>query len=88
MPTQFYKSISATCLCVEYCSGSLEHHKHWFCPNDLKCCVGGTIKKIAIVGLIIPTIWPIQEDTNLTQKEVTILEKAGFSFDRMHRNNA
>jgi len=33
-------------------------------------------------------VWPIQEGTNLTQKEVTTLEEVGFSFDYMHRNIA
>ncbi len=72
-----YKSVSETpaprysSLWVEYCSGTLEHYKHWFCPNDLTCCVGGTTRKFAIVRLAILTIWPIQEDINLTQKEVT-----------------
>jgi hypothetical protein len=32
-------------------------------------------------------IWPIQEGTNLTQKEVTTLEEVRFSFDNLHRNN-
>jgi hypothetical protein len=29
----------------------------------------------------IPIVWPIQEGTDLTQKEVTILEETMFSFD-------
>ncbi len=37
--------------------------------------------------LIVPTLWPIQEGTNLTQKEVTTLEEVGFSFDCLCRNN-
>jgi hypothetical protein len=27
---------------VQYHSRSLKHHKHWFCPNDLSCCINGT----------------------------------------------
>jgi hypothetical protein len=51
---------------VEYHNRSLKHHKHWFCPYDLSCCVGGTIWKFAIARPRVPTIWPIQEGTNLT----------------------
>jgi hypothetical protein len=51
---------------VEYHNKSFKHHKHWFCPYDLSCCVGGTIWKFAIARPRVPTIWPIQEGTNLT----------------------
>jgi hypothetical protein len=37
--------------------------------------------------LVVPTTWPIQEGTNLTQKKVTTLEKAWFSFDYLRKNN-
>jgi hypothetical protein len=50
--------------------------------------VGGTIQKLGVARLVVPTIWPIQEGVNLTQKEVTILEEARFSFDHLCRNNA
>jgi len=36
---------------------------------------------------IVPTVWPIQEGTNLAQNELTTLEEVGFSFDHLHRNN-
>jgi hypothetical protein len=72
---------------VEYHNWSPEHHKHWFTLDDLSHCVGGTIQKIAVTRLIVPTAWPIQEGTNLTQKKVTILEKAWVSFDCLCRNN-
>jgi hypothetical protein len=38
------------------------------------------MQKYAIIRPSIPTIWPIQEGTNLIQKEVTTLEEARFSF--------
>jgi hypothetical protein len=82
----FYKSISGIrvpCYLgfwVQYHNKSLEHHKHWFCPHDLSHCISGTTQKFAIVRLAIPTIWPIQESTSLTQKEVTTLKEAWFSF--------
>ncbi len=43
--------------------------------------------KNAIVRPLIPIVWPIQKGTNLTQKEVTTLEKVRFSFDYVLKNN-
>jgi hypothetical protein len=48
----------------------------------------GQCKKLWLLSMYSSTIWPIQEGTNLSQKEVTILEEVGFSFDCLHRNNA
>ncbi len=62
-------------------NGSLEHHKHQFCFDDLNCCIAKTLWKIIVARLVVPTIWPIQEGINLTQKEVTSLEEVGLSFD-------
>jgi hypothetical protein len=53
----------------------------------LSYCIAKTLQKFIIARLVVPIIWPIQEGTNLTQKEVTSLEEAGFSFDHLHRNN-
>ncbi len=44
-------------------------------------------QKIAISRHVVPTIWLIQEGINLIQKEVTTLEEARYSFDRLHKNN-
>jgi hypothetical protein len=44
----------------------------------------GQLENLQLLGL---QFQPIQEDINLTQKEVTTLEKAGFSFDHLRRNN-
>jgi len=44
----------------------------------------GQLENLKLLGL---QFQPIQENINLTQKEVT-LEKVGFSFDHLHRNNA
>jgi hypothetical protein len=88
-----YKFVNETfapcysCFWVQYHSKSLEHYKHWFCFDDLSHCVKGT-GKFVVVRHVIPTIWPIQEGINLTQKEVTSLEEAWFFFDCLHRNNA
>ncbi len=35
----------------------------------------GTTQKFVIAIPIVPIVWPIQEGTNLTQKEVTTLER-------------
>jgi hypothetical protein len=53
---------------------------HLFCPDDLSRCVGGIVQKYVVSKPLVPTAWLIQEGTNLTQKEVTTLEEAGFSF--------
>ncbi len=69
---------------VQFHTKSLEHHMHRFCPYDLNHYVNGTIWKYVIARPSIPTKWPIQKGTNLTQKEVTTLEEVGFSFDHNH----
>jgi hypothetical protein len=46
---------------------------HWFFLDDLSHCVDGTSQKYAIVKPSVLTIWPIQEGSDLTQKEVTTL---------------
>jgi hypothetical protein len=43
--------------------------------------------KYIIARPSIPTIWFIQKGINLTQKEVTILEKTRFSFNYNHVRN-
>jgi hypothetical protein len=57
---------------------------HWFCLDDLSCCVRGITRKYTIVRPLVPTIWFIQEGINLTQNEVIILKEVGFSFDCSH----
>ncbi len=50
--------------------------------------MGEIIRKFAIARHVVPTIWPIQKGSNLTQKKVITLEKATrFSFDCLHKNN-
>jgi hypothetical protein len=90
----FYKFVHGTLaprylgLWVEYHNGSLKHHKHWFSTNDFNHCVGGTTWNFAIARPFVPSVWPIQEGTNLIQKEVTTLKEASFSFDYLCKNNA
>jgi hypothetical protein len=56
----------------------IELHKFWFCHHDQSCCVGSTKRKYTIGRLIVPSLWLMQEGTNLTQDEVTTLEEVGF----------
>jgi hypothetical protein len=56
---------------------------HSFCLDDLNYCVSGTMQKYAIARPLIPTILPIQESTDLIQKEVITLDEARFSFDHI-----
>jgi hypothetical protein len=49
------------------------HHKFWFCVNDLICRVGGTGKKYYVDKSFVPSTWPMQVGTNLTQFKVTTL---------------
>ncbi len=51
-------------------------------------CIGGTLWKFAIVRLVVPTLWPIQKGTKLTQFELTILEEVRFSFNHLRKTNA
>jgi hypothetical protein len=71
-------------LCVQFNIGSLEHHIHWFCPNDLSHNVGGIAWKYVVAKLSVPTIWLIQEGIDLIQKEVITFKKLGLSFDHSH----
>jgi hypothetical protein len=72
---------------VQYHNGSLEHHKHWFCLDDLSHCISGTLLKFAVVKHVVPIVCPIQESINLTQNELTTLEEVGFSFVCFYRSN-
>jgi len=54
---------------------------HWFCLDDLSCCVDGTTQKYAVARPSVTTVWPIQKGTDLIQKEVIALQEARFSFD-------
>jgi hypothetical protein len=51
-------------------------HKFWFCANDLIHCVGGTGRKYCVDRPLVPSTWPMQVGTNLTQFEMTTLEEA------------
>jgi hypothetical protein len=42
------------------------------------CCVRGTSKKYAFDMHALPSLWHVQEGTNLIQIEVVALEEVGF----------
>jgi hypothetical protein len=46
------------------------------------------VRKCVIIKPQVPSFWPIQEDTNLTQKEVTCWENARCFYDHQRKNNA
>jgi hypothetical protein len=50
--------------------------------------VGGIVWKFVVAKPQVPSFWPIQEDINSTQKEVTCLEKARCFFDHQRKNSA
>jgi len=56
---------------VQFHIRTLEHHKHWICSDDLSRNVGGTTQKYTITRLKVPNVWPIQQGTNLVQKEMS-----------------
>jgi hypothetical protein len=53
-------------------------HKLWFCEDDLTYCVEGIGKKYCVDRPLVPSMWPMQVGTNLTQFEATILEEVKF----------
>ncbi len=46
-------------------------------------CMGGTKRKYVIERLVVPSIWPMQERTNLSQDEVKFHKEVGFVFNKM-----
>jgi hypothetical protein len=49
--------------------------------------VGGTIEKFVVVKPQILIAWLVQQNVNLTQKEVSCMEEARFLFNFEHKNN-
>jgi hypothetical protein len=59
-------------------------YMHWFCSDDLSHYVHAITWKYAIIRPSIPIVWPIQEDIDLIQKEVTTLKEMGFPYNYSH----
>ncbi len=53
-------------------------HKFWFSVDDLIRYVGRTGRNYCVDRPLVPSTWPVQIGTNLTQFEVTVLEEARF----------
>jgi hypothetical protein len=53
-------------------------HMFWFFEDDLIHCVGGIGRKYFVDRPLVPSTWPMQVGTDLTQFEVTSLEEVGF----------
>ena len=54
----------------------------WFCADDINRCVKGTKKSFVIDWPSIPHTWPVKRGTNLTMKEILVLEEAGFQLQQ------
>ena len=50
----------------------------WFCPDDVKRCVSGSLKKYVLDWPIVPNMWPVKIGTNLSREEVLALENVRF----------
>jgi len=58
----------------------IELQKFWFCHDDQSHCVKNTKRKYTIRRFIVPSLWHVQEGTNLTQDEMITLKDASFFF--------
>jgi hypothetical protein len=50
----------------------------FFCNDDIERCVKGTRRKWFMSRPEVLQIWPVNNGTNLTRKEILALENAGF----------
>jgi hypothetical protein len=48
----------------------------------MNCHVGGMKCKYALDRLVVPKIWVVQVETNLTQDEIKFLEEVGFVLNK------
>jgi hypothetical protein len=62
---------------IQFHTRSFEHHMHWFCFHDLSHYVNGTLRKYAIVRLLVPIVWPIQEGIDLSLKGGNNFRRSG-----------
>jgi hypothetical protein len=52
------------------------------CPDDIKRCVNGKKKKYVLDWHVVPNIWSVKIDTNLSRQEVLALEDVGFQLQQ------
>ena len=61
-------------------SRETEQMQFWFCLGKLQACIKDTRSRSIVHYLVLPSAWPIQRGTNLTQAEVDDFEASGFSL--------
>jgi hypothetical protein len=52
----------------------------WFCPDDIERYVKGSKRSWVLDWPQVPNIWPVLSGTNLTRKEILLLQDAGFKL--------
>ena len=63
-----------------------QNHQFLFCSDDIERCVKGAVRKGTVkfsqfeARPPIPPIWPVAIGTNLSDREIFLLEDAGFQF--------
>ena len=65
-----------------YKKNKLERMQFFFCNDDIDRCVNGTKRKWVKSRPEVPEVWLVKMGTNLNQKEILALEKAGFQLQR------
>ena len=65
-------------LMKEFRSHNNGEYEFWFCPDDIKRCVSGSMNKYVLDWPIVPNTWPVKINSNLSQEEVVAFEDVGF----------
>ena len=69
-------------LMKEFFSITNVEYAFWFCPDDIKRCVSGNMKKYVLDWPIVPNTWPVKISTNLSKEEVVAFEDVGFQLQQ------
>ena len=67
---------------IEFCSPNNGEYEFWFCPDDIKRCLSGSIKKYVLNWPILPNMWPVKISTNLSKDKVVTFEDVGFQLQQ------
>ena len=54
----------------------------WFCLDDIKRCVNGSMNNYLLDWPIVPNTWPVKIGTNLSKEDVLTFEGAGFQLQQ------
>ena len=57
-------------------------YEFWFCHDDIKCYVSGSMKKYVLDWPIAPNTWPVKISSNLSKNEVVTFEDVGFQLQQ------